>query len=89
MFLSSFIQTEFRFYWLKTKLEENPDISCQSESNKFTFLPLPFFECKADQLTELMFQFPMFCEEKDPGLDGMLFYHKSNLYEHGATPLVS
>lgn len=82
-------ETEFRFFWLQSKLNENTVVNCHSETNRFAFVPLPFIECTEEKLTEMMNRYPMFCEEKDPGLDGMLFYHKSNLYEHGSTPLVT
>lgn len=88
MFFSS--QTEFRFYWLKTKLDESQELKSQSDKNRNVFLPVECFECQEDELRNVMNSYPMFCEDqrKDPGVDGMLFYHKKNLYEHGSTPLV-
>ncbi|XP_034243805.1 snurportin-1 [Thrips palmi] len=84
-------ETEFRFYWLKTKLDECPEVTCHSDKNRNAFVPLQSFECSEDHLINVMNRYPMFSEErnKDPGLDGMLFYHKKNLYEHGTTPLVT
>lgn len=82
-------ETEFRFYWLKTKLDEHPELACHSETNRNAFVALPSTECSKDCLTELMSHYPLFSMTKDPGLDGMLFYHKHNLYEHGSTPLVT
>ena len=83
------LQTEFRFYWLKAKLDEIPEVACHTETNRYAFVAVPYIECKEEYLTELMSNYPMFSESSDPGLDGILFYHKSNLYEHGSTPLVS
>lgn len=89
-FTPSHPQTEFRFYWLKTKLDEYPELTCHSDKNRNAFVPLECFECQEEQLKNVMNRYPMFAEDqsKDPGLDGMLFYHKKNLYEHGTTPLV-
>ena len=82
-------ETEFRFYWLKVKLDEIPEVGSHSEANNFAFVALPYIECREEYLTELMNSYPLFSEGTDPELDGILFYHKSNLYEHGSTPLVS
>ncbi|XP_026284759.1 snurportin-1 isoform X1 [Frankliniella occidentalis] len=82
-------ETEFRFYWLKTKLDEFPEVQTHSDKNRNAFLALPSYECQENLMTELMSHNPMFFEGKDPGLDGLLFYHKKNLYEHGSTPLVT
>lgn len=84
-------ETEFRFYWLKTKLEEYPELTSHSDKNRNAFVALESLECQEDHLKSIMNRYPMFSEDqrKDPGLDGMLFYHKKNLYEHGTTPLVT
>ncbi|KAK3925361.1 Snurportin-1 [Frankliniella fusca] len=85
----SLASTEFRFFWIKTKFEEYPEAQSHTDKNRYAFLPLPSYECKENLLTELMSHKPLFFEGKDPGLDGLLFYHKENLYEHGSTPLVT
>ncbi|RUS23043.1 hypothetical protein BC937DRAFT_92998 [Endogone sp. FLAS-F59071] len=77
-------ETEFRFYWLQTKLAE---LDHPTASNSFyKFRPLFAFEAHRDQLRSLIV---------NPGQcgypirpDGILFYNRHTQYVIGITPLV-
>lgn len=76
--------TEFRFYWLKTKLEEMEELQeRKTYRNHFPMLHLPSINCDTDMsaaLADLSNLYP---------LDGLLFYHKDGQYTKGRTPLVT
>ncbi|XP_015510423.1 snurportin-1 [Neodiprion lecontei] len=76
--------TEFRFFWLKTRLEETQGLTERgSLVNSYPILSLPNYPCDSDagaildNLSSL------------PPLDGLLFYHREAHYTHGRTPLVN
>ncbi|CAF0948263.1 unnamed protein product [Brachionus calyciflorus] len=77
-------ETEFRFYWLKCKLEESKEVTEFSYENPYAFKDLP----RVSNLTpdSIRSQFDFFNYEFK--LDGVLFYHKETHYESGCTPLV-
>lgn len=77
-------ETEFRFYWLNTKLEEVPEVKQHSSRNPFRFLALPHYKCSAAEL-EMVMWLPLPFSQP---LDGLLFYNKETHYMHGPTPLV-
>ncbi|XP_070541935.1 snurportin-1-like isoform X2 [Ptychodera flava] len=68
--------TEFRFYWMRAKFEETPEVSSNAKLNPFKFIPLKYYACDKENLTK-------------PALDGLLFYHKKTHYTFGTTPLVT
>ncbi|CAB3376085.1 Hypothetical predicted protein [Cloeon dipterum] len=72
-------ETEFRFYWLKSKFEENPELL--ERPNAYKFHPLPHALATN---TETALESLDFTEK----LDGVLFYHKEAHYSAGVTPLV-
>ncbi|XP_038069008.1 snurportin-1-like isoform X2 [Patiria miniata] len=76
--------TEFRFYWLQTKLSEAPELAVQSSINPYRFLALPSYPCNPSAIENTMAKPPPFEAE----LDGLLFYHKKTHYTTGSTPLV-
>lgn len=76
--------TEFRFYWLHSKIEEEPDVKSISKDNPFKFIPLPHFDCDTETIKKTMWSPLPF----EPQLDGLLFYHKKTHYICGTTPLV-
>ncbi|KAJ8605560.1 hypothetical protein CTAYLR_000136 [Chrysophaeum taylorii] len=66
---------EFRFFWLRTKLEEREDAR---------FRALPYFECDPEGILNAYSRAPL------PYIrDGLLFYDKRGHYALGLTPLVS
>lgn len=77
-------ETEFRFYWLDSKVKENPHVEQISSANPFKFVPLPFYCCTAESVHGALWnKMPFPCK-----LDGLLFYHKRTHYTSGSTPLV-
>lgn len=77
-------ETEFRFYWLDSKVKENPHVQELSSANPFKFVPLPFYCCTTQSIHEVLWdKLPFPCK-----LDGLLFYHKRTHYTSGSTPLV-
>jgi hypothetical protein len=74
---------EFRFYWLRAKVEETPFISPQfSAQQQFSFLPVPYWECSWHGLREA------YASELPYVRNGLLFYHREGHYEIGLTPLI-
>ncbi|GAB6019023.1 hypothetical protein CHUAL_013996 [Chamberlinius hualienensis] len=78
-------ETEFRFYWLLSKMAEHPELEEASKENSYRFLPLQSYACSNDNLSKVLASVLQF----DPvPLDGVLFYHKRSHYLHGISPLV-
>lgn len=74
---------EFRFYWLRAKVEETPFICPQfSSKQQYAFLPVPYWECSWHGLLEA------YKSTLDFSRNGLLFYHREGHYEIGLTPLV-
>ena len=72
--------SEFRRYWLQTKLAESrADIS--SSTNPCRFVAIEAAPCTPEHL-ERAYALPA-----PPERDGLLFLHKEALYEPGASPL--
>ena len=81
-----FSSPNYRFYWAKTKLDENPSVTEISRTNPYPFKLLPNFECDKDSLAgALSSKIELF---EDAQTDGLLFYHKKLHYIPGQTPLV-
>ncbi|XP_053128621.1 snurportin-1 [Hemicordylus capensis] len=75
-------QTDFRFYWLHSKIEEEDGLGEKSRLNPFRFVGLQNYSCKEESLCDVLatdFAFEV---------DGLLFYHKQAHYIPGSTPLV-
>ena len=72
----------FRFYFLRSKLEETDDLSEQSLTNPYSFSALPNFPCQQDTICAIM-SHPVPYQ-----IDGILFYHLQGHYTPGETPLV-
>lgn len=81
-------EAQFRFFWLRSKFDECPELGLCNKYNKksFKYLPRYDFENSAD-VSEAFQQYP-FWPENVPRLDGWLFYHKEASYTCGSTPLV-
>ncbi|XP_041465165.1 snurportin-1-like [Lytechinus variegatus] len=77
-------ETEFRFYWLHSKLAEEPHLATGFKKHPMKFFGLPSFKCDRQTLQDAMAQPMPFKDE----LDGLLFYHKALHYTPGVTPLV-
>ncbi|NXD69593.1 SPN1 protein, partial [Eolophus roseicapillus] len=75
-------QTDFRFFWLSSKMQEEEGLGEKSRINPFKFVGLQNFSCSADSLCKVLAtDFPF-------EVDGLLFYHKQTHYTPGSTPLV-
>ncbi|XP_067292784.1 snurportin-1 isoform X1 [Pseudorasbora parva] len=74
--------TEFRFYWLQSKVEEAEDLSEISKINPFRFVSLNNISCSTESIQKAL------AHEYNFTVDGLLFYHKETHYTPGSTPLV-
>ncbi|XP_066199023.1 snurportin-1 isoform X2 [Saccopteryx leptura] len=75
-------QTDFRFYWMRSKLPEEEGLGENTRLNPFKFVGLQNFPCTTESLCEVLsMDFPF-------EVDGLLFYHKQTHYSPGSTPLV-
>ncbi|XP_071487278.1 snurportin-1-like [Diadema antillarum] len=76
--------TEFRFFWLLSKLAENPALAEGTKKNPIKFCPLPNYRCEKSILQDALAHVMPFPDK----LDGLLFYHKYLHYTPGVNPLV-
>nr|XP_038937595.1 snurportin-1 isoform X5 [Rattus norvegicus] len=75
-------QTDFRFYWMNSKLPEEEGLGEKTKINPFKFVGLKNFPCTPESLCKVLsMDFPF-------EVDGLLFYHKQTHYSPGSTPLV-
>ncbi|KFO37968.1 Snurportin-1 [Fukomys damarensis] len=75
-------QTDFRFYWMHSKLPEEEGLGEKTKLNPFKFVGLKNFPCTPESLCKVLaMDFPF-------EVDGLLFYHKQTHYSPGSTPLV-
>lgn len=84
-------ECQFRFLWLRTKLEEDTLQTkfCNSKQNAWRLEVLPVYDFKTPNLVvDCLSRYPMF-PENSPRLDGLLFFHKESNYIYGRTPLVT
>ena len=76
-------ETEFRFYWLESKLKETSELASVSKSNSYKIVGLPNYACTNDKISLALST----CNPDK--VDGLLFYHKRTHYTFGSTPLVT
>ncbi|ERE75100.1 snurportin-1 [Cricetulus griseus] len=75
-------QTDFRFYWMHSKLPEEEGLGEKTKINPFKFVGLKNYPCTPESLCKVLsMDFPF-------EVDGLLFYHKQTHYSPGSTPLV-
>ncbi|XP_056272334.1 snurportin-1 [Pseudoliparis swirei] len=74
--------TEFRFFWLQSKVQETDDLSEIAKRNPFRFVSLQSVACTAEPIQNAL------AAEYSYGVDGLLFYHRQTHYTPGSTPLV-
>jgi snurportin-1 len=78
--------TEFRRFWIKSKVSENPELTEKSRINPYMFKELEASPCDSESLKATLLDKKL---NFDPlPLDGLLFYHKKVNYLPGSTPLV-
>ncbi|XP_036391122.1 snurportin-1 isoform X2 [Megalops cyprinoides] len=74
--------SEFRFYWLQSKVQEAEGLSEVVKHNPFRFLSLQSVACSTESIQQAL------AEEYNFKVDGLLFYHRQTHYTPGSTPLV-
>lgn len=74
--------TEFRFYWLQSKVQETEGLSDIAKRNPFRFVSLQSTDCAAESIQKSL------AADYSFNVDGLLFYHKQTHYTPGSTPLV-
>ncbi|KAM6970148.1 snurportin-1 [Aplochiton taeniatus] len=74
--------TEFRFYWLQSKVEEAEGLAEVAKRNPFRFVSLQSSSCSAESIREAL------AAQYSFKVDGLLFYHRQTHYTPGSTPLV-
>ncbi|KAM4733580.1 snurportin-1 isoform 1-T1 [Anableps anableps] len=74
--------TEFRFYWLQSKVQETEGLSEIAKRNPFRFVSLQSTDCTAESIQKAL------AAEYSFSVDGLLFYHRQTHYTPGSTPLV-
>lgn len=70
--------TEFRFFWLSSKIQEMSDI----DNSSYKFKVVPSCKCDKETMNKLL------QDRLSTSTDGVLFYHKKSFYTFGTTPLV-
>ncbi|KAK3526428.1 hypothetical protein QTP70_025460 [Hemibagrus guttatus] len=74
--------TEFRFYWLQSKVEEVEGLSEICKRNPFRFVSLTSISCTTESIQKAL------AHDYSFSVDGLLFYHRETHYTPGSTPLV-
>lgn len=81
--------TEFRFFWLKSKFDEIEDNIDECDKDKVKhFHVLDFYDMANEERVAMALQKYPLWPSNQPELDGFLFYHKHSNYVCGTTPLV-
>lgn len=76
-------QTEFRFYWLHSKVQEEAvKLAEITKINPFRFVSLQSVPCSSESICQAL------AAEYSFQVDGLLFYHRQTHYTPGSTPLV-
>lgn len=73
--------TEFRFFWLRTRIDEYQNVTEKTKNNPYRFIPVPNFAATEEGILNAI-------DAAQFELDGLLFYHKKTHYTFGSTPLV-
>lgn len=73
--------TEFRFFWVHSKLTQECEVAVKTKPNPHLFIPLPYYGCDHGTLCTAIGQHAR-------EADGLLFFCKETPYTPGTTPLV-
>uniref|UniRef100_A0A1B0AG22 Snurportin-1 n=1 Tax=Glossina pallidipes TaxID=7398 RepID=A0A1B0AG22_GLOPL len=80
---------QFRFFWLRSKFEENEsNFEKRTENNNKSFCLLKRYDMAHEERIAAILQTYPIWSDNQPQLDGFLFYHKEASYTCGTTPLV-
>nr|CAI5831759.1 unnamed protein product [Callosobruchus analis] len=77
-------EAQFRFFWLKNKFSEMPDLA---RYGSYQFILLDYFSAEKGLIQDIMSEQTTVKDQKLP-YDGVVFYHKECHYFFGYTPLV-
>lgn len=77
-------EAELRFFWLKSKFNENLKLS---QCKNFKFVLIDCLPAQRSLIQDVMFQ-TLEIDENRYYYDGIVFYHKESHYFFGKTPLV-
>lgn len=81
-------ETDFRFFWLTSKFKEvedgKVDIDKNTNNSSYNFKQIEYVKCNNEVLINFLNSYDV---GKD-NVDGLLFYHRTNHYTFGTTPLV-
>ena len=75
--------SEFRFYWRNTKLQEEIDLKEITATNEYSITNIPYYKCDIESLKEIINTKSLFTGS------GWMFYHKAGHYFPGQCPLMS
>ncbi|XP_023026331.1 snurportin-1 [Leptinotarsa decemlineata] len=78
-------EVNFRFFWLKSKFEDNPELVLCS---RYKFVLLESIPAQRPLIQDRMFS-PFLVGDQRLYIDGVVFYHKESHYVFGSTPLVA
>lgn len=79
-------QTEFRFFFLKNKILETPELT--APTNNFKFINIDYHTAFLPTIEDQFASEPYTINDEVLPVDGILFYHKDYTYRSGQTPLV-
>lgn len=82
------MKVEFRFFWLRSKFADTPELSVISDRNKCQFHLLDYAPATPSVINEVLISLPRL-NDVNFLYDGILFYHKESVYLSGFTPLVT
>ncbi|XP_061393284.1 snurportin-1 [Musca vetustissima] len=84
-------ETQFRFFWLKSKFDELEDEADERDHEGGNIKPFSLLKCcdiaNNVKTAQTLQTYPLW-SDNTPELDGFLFYHKEASYTCGPTPLV-
>lgn len=81
------LQAEFRFFFLKSKMYEHPELQEISTWNNYSFIEVPDYPSQLSIL-EHKLSVPYELEGTELKLDGILFYYKEMFYMKGYSPFL-
>ncbi|KAJ3660664.1 hypothetical protein Zmor_005103 [Zophobas morio] len=80
-------EAHMRFFWIKSKFEENPEM-CEINSQKnFNFVVMDYLPAECSIVQDKLFM-PFIVNDTKVPFDGILFYHREGHYVFGRSPLV-
>jgi len=75
-------ETEFRFFWIASKLSEEDGLDLVTDKNPYKFVRITNYDCSLSSLEKLVLQ------PQGYSVEGYYFYHKEASYTSDETPLM-